>query len=127
MRLLQSTLIALLAGGLLATGVVAAPADPFKGAWVSIDVVDDSNQRLTFGGGGDTRRITLRDQDATVACGGGPAIVRGTGTISGDSITGNLSIRCANGNEAADAVVTFTYNSGTNTLADNFGTTWTRH
>ena len=122
-------------GGLLAAsvtallftsaGATAAPPDPFVGVWTSVDAVDGSDQIVAFGGSGDTRRITLRDTDATEACAtGGPAVVRGTGTVVGDTLSGDLLVHCADGSPSFTVEVTFTHSAGT--LDDGFGTTWHR-
>jgi hypothetical protein len=124
MRLVRPLFVALLLLALPAAGAAAAPSDPFRGSWVSIDVVDASSQRLSFGGNGATRMIVLRDKDATVACGGGFALVKGEGTIAGDTISGTLTVTCANGSPSFDVAASFTHVSGT--LVDGFGSTWER-
>ena len=127
MRLAHSVLIALTLAALGATSVLAAPSDPFKGSWRSIDA-DGSNQSLAFGGNGATRMVTLRDDNATTpACGGGPAVGRGVGEVDGDTIGGTFSLRCASG-AVFDADFEFTYDQATNTLTDSFGggVVWTR-
>lgn len=114
--------LVLVMGAAVAT---AAPPDPFRGAWTSTDVVDDSSQRLTFGGGGDTRTVRLFDADATVACGGGPVIARGVGSISGDTLTVEFSFNCASGAEPGPFTVEYTAVDGT--LEENISSTvWTR-
>ena len=64
----------------------AAPPDPFRGTWKSIDV-DGSNQTLSFGGVGETRMVHLFDDFASLApCSGGPATGTGVGSVDGTSI-----------------------------------------
>ena len=88
---------------------LAAPRDPFKGPWVSIDTVDGSSQRLTFGGNGATRNATLRDAGATVC--GYPAVdastvARGSGTVAGTTISVDWSGRCQPTGDTWEATVT---------------------
>jgi hypothetical protein len=124
MRIVRPMLLALVALVLAAGSSLAAPPDPFKGKWQSVDT-DGSNQVLALGGGGATRNVTLRDDFASV-CGGGVAIVRGTGTVAGDSLSGTFAVRCANGTAVPDAAITWEYDSVADTLTDSFGVVWTR-
>jgi hypothetical protein len=114
----------------LIPGAGAAPADPFKGGWRSVDAFDDSDQRLTFGGSGETRRVKLIDNDATAACDTG-GLVRGSGlgVVDGDSIEVTYELTCADGTPPFEATVTYDYDAATNTLSDTVGgltTTWHR-
>lgn len=82
--------------------------------------MDDSTQQVTFGGSGDTREVTLTDDNATVACEtGGQATARGTGTVDGNEIEAVLTLRCADGTPPLTATVTFTYDPDSDTLTDD--------
>lgn len=124
-------LLVLAALGLLLAAAPAGakgPSDPFQGRWTSIDIVDDSSQQLTFGGAGETRRVTLLDDFAT-GCGPeneSPAHARGVGTITGDTIDVAFHVHCTRTGERFDADFSFTYDGGTNTLTDTDGTIWAR-
>ena len=124
MKLLRAALLATIVATLMATTVLAVPKDPFKGNWKSIDT-DGSRQSLALGGRADWRNVNLRDNYAT-ACGGGTAIAKGKGTVSGASLSVTLSVHCANKTPIADTPYTFTYDSLTNTLTDSFGVVWSR-
>jgi hypothetical protein len=117
------TLFACIAMG---TAVSAASPDPFKGAWQSIDN-DGSDQTLSFGGGGDTRRVRLFDDGAS-ACGwpdlNVSANLSGTGVIDGVELTVDLSGRCSPGGDPIGAEVTFEAVGAT--LVDSFGVIWHR-
>jgi hypothetical protein len=109
----------------LAGVATAAPSDPFKGAWASIDT-DGSNQTLTFGGNGSTRRVTLFDDGASVCDGMVPATGRGTGTVDGSSLSVTYLLSCHPGGSFTTPEVTYTHDAGSNTLTDSFGVTWSR-
>ena len=127
MRVLRSAAIV---GALLMLAVsaaTAAPADPFKGAWVSVDN-DGSNQRLSFGGAGSTRSVSLFDDGAS-ACGypdvNVSARLSGRGTIDGDTLTVDLAGQCSPGGDPIGATVEYSA-PGDGTLVDSFGVTWHR-
>jgi hypothetical protein len=124
MRLARPFLVALALSAAVAGTTFAAPSDPFKGKWQSVDT-DGSNQLLALGGAGSTRQVTLHDDFAS-ACGGGVAVVRGIGTVAGDSLSGTFAVRCANGTAVPDTPVTWEYDSETDTLTDSFGVVWSR-
>ncbi len=69
----------------------AASQDPFVGAWEATDTLDGSSMVLAIGGGpANTHRLLLHDDAATLACpAGGPAIMRGKGTVSGNVFHGD--------------------------------------
>ena len=124
MRIVRPFLFAVAALTLSAGSVLAAPPDPFTGHWQSIDT-DGSNQVMALGGAGTTRKATMRDDFASV-CGGGVAIVRGIGTVAGDTMSGTFVVRCANGTPVPDTFLSWEYDSASNTLTDNFGVVWSR-
>lgn len=139
MRVLKKRIPALLAAAVLVFGLIpaafAAPSDPFRGAWRSVDAFDDSNQKLNFGGSGDTRQVKLFDDNATggICLSGGPAVGRGVGVVDGNTIEVTFDITCADGGTASGIVVLYEYDSATNTLSDTFTdgddeltTTWFR-
>lgn len=126
-----ATLIGVVAIAMATTaGALAAPPDPFKGQWQSIDAVDGSQQKLIFGGGGSTRNATLRDAGATV-CGfpevDASTVAHGRGTIAGANISVDWNGRCQPTGDTWSATVEYTYHAATNTLTENISTTvWTR-
>jgi hypothetical protein len=123
-------LSSLVVAALFATAAAAA-MDPFKGVWYSIDG-DGSNQRLTVGGGPDGMyRVSLFDDGATI-CGEDLSVAAfGTGQFSvlGNVLGGEFLLQCLASppyiwSEAF--YVSYTYNSGANTLTDSLGVTWYR-
>jgi hypothetical protein len=116
--------------GLTAFSAGAAPLDPFLGVWESVDL-DDSNQRLSFGGGGATRHVSFRDDNATggvCESGEGWFMARGTGEVDGDTISVVLTnARCEDRTTVTDEFhVEFVHDPATNTLSDDSGVTWFR-
>ncbi|MGH2653172.1 MAG: hypothetical protein ACRDHV_02335 [Actinomycetota bacterium] len=118
--------------GLGAWPAGAAPADPFLGVWESVDI-DGSNQRLSFGGGGTTKQVNFRDDNATggiCESGGGWFMARGTGEVDGDTISGvweSENIRCQDRTNVTDDVdFEFVHDPETDTLSDPSGVTWFR-
>lgn len=74
----------------------AAPPDPFAGAWLATDL-DGSNVRLQISiDANGVRRVVLTDDRTGPFCGGGPAQVIGTGTVSGSTLTMSGTLRCPN-------------------------------
>ncbi len=89
MKRLAACVLVILVVAVTAGPAISAP-DPFTGAWKSIDdppgpIGDLSNQTAAFGGGGATSQMHLVDDYATV-CGGGIAVVSGTGTVSDNTL-----------------------------------------
>jgi hypothetical protein len=120
----------LLLSALAAPAALAAPPDPFLGAWESVDAADGSNQTLHFGGGGATRRVGLHDDFAS-GCTAAPqgAVARGDGSLaSATTIEVAFDVRCQKTGDRIEAVVTFTYDPVSNTLEDDLAppTTWFR-
>jgi hypothetical protein len=114
-----------------AQALVAQPASaaevPFDGTWASIDT-DGSNQTLTIRGAGvHTRSMYLYDDMATV-CGGAPARVLGSGTIDGEVLFMNAVVACTPGGNPlrTRVVIGFSYDAGSDTLADSSGVVWYR-
>jgi len=119
--------IALVLATIAGPAAVASPPDPFLGAYESIDGFDGSNQRIAFGGHGDTRRVTLFDDDATGACAdGGPAWATGIGEVSGDEITVTFDLVCASGESFVAELVFTDLGDGTLTDSGPGNTIWYR-
>lgn len=126
-RKVATSLLAGLAIVVAVPGVAsAATPEDVDGFWTSVDAVDGSNQILVItelpGGGFGS---VLFDDDATVACGGGPALATGSGTLSGDTLTVTYQIRCFNGTDAPAASIDYEFDSGAGTLNESSGTVWT--
>lgn len=127
-RLLLPALVVLtLAGGVAEAG---GPPDPFRGAWTSVDAADGSDQTLHFGGGGSTRRASLRDRFAS-SCPLPPqgAVAKGEGVITSPAtIEVTFTVRCQRTGDTTVAEVTFTHEPASNTLTDDLAppTTWFR-
>jgi hypothetical protein len=120
----------LLAGlvGLALAPAVSAADTGFAGTWVSTDT-DGSTQALAIGRGS-TPAVTYQDFYAT-SCSddGAPSahfVATGRGTISGDW----LGVEFRNGRCGRHAIgpfgLGFSYDSGNDTLTDDFGITWYR-
>jgi hypothetical protein len=104
----------------------AAAADPFVGIWTSLDTRDSSNQHMTVArANGGAYAIALFD-DLASSCGGGSATGKGSGTRAGDTVSGTVTITCANGQVIPTAPFTLTYQRATDTLVDGLGVVWSR-
>jgi hypothetical protein len=130
MRIPGAILAAILLTFVLVSGTAAKPSDPFTGVWTSVDT-DGSNQTISFGGPGSLRFVHYFDDGAS-ACGwpedNVTATMNGIGTVSGDTLTTDLTGQC-NGGTGGDLFsdgVTYTYDSSTDTLTDSFGVIWHR-
>ena len=117
---LSMTMIALL----LASPASAQPPDPFLGSYRAVDF-DGSNESLVFGGPdaangpSNVRRVILRDDSASIACGGGPAFGEGIGFVDGNTIITILELYCDNrGTLIGEDRIDFTYHPETGTLTD---------
>ena len=87
----------LLTLSLVTTLGVSAKQDVFTGAWTGVDTEDGSNWRfLINGGGGGSYRFVILD-DSSSACGGVPAIGRGTATADGNVLTATIAWWCLSG------------------------------
>ena len=121
------------------THAAAATQSPFTGTWQAIDV-DGSLMTFTVSGAGSTVHVVLHDHYATgcvkyFGARGGNAILQGTGTIAGSTITFSIySFRCENGiSRPVDAgnSTQFFYDSTTDTMFSTLAswgqeTTWYR-
>lgn len=118
---MRSSIIWTVAVGLFALAAVAAgPPHPFTGHWEGTDPVDGSSIAVSIGGGPEPS-VTLRDDDATMACEtGGRAIVRGAGLVEGDTLfVEAFTVRCADGTPPFTVTATFTHDPVTGTLTDD--------
>lgn len=110
----------------------SAASDDFRGTWASIDPGDGSSQNLNIQGSGKAGKhsVFLRDAEATVACGGAPANVVGSGTVAGDTLTWFYTVTCpGSGQPPVHGLVGpgfFTYNADDGTLTDDAGAVWHR-
>jgi hypothetical protein len=117
---------------LVPTASSAATADPFTGAWESIDVGDSSYQTLeVYGSGSGGRHATrLYDTVATQACDGQAANVQGPGVVSGAEMTVQFTVTCpGTGRGPTTGLVgpiVYTYSPGSDTITDDSGTVWHR-
>jgi len=50
----------------------------------------------------------------------------GVGTVSVDTFTVTYTVNCHGGETFTSSEVVYTWDSGANTLTDNFGVTWSR-
>lgn len=106
----------------------AANDSPFLGTWESVDH-DGSNQLLAISGGGSGHfAMSLYDDAATVACGGAPARVSGTGAADGNDLSMTAAITCLpGGNFVRGRIeISFEYDPSTDTLTDFSGVVWER-
>ena len=129
-------IIALVASGLvvaaLSVGVVSpASADQgvLSGTWTSTDT-DGSHQTLEIRGSGrdGTYAVMLFDESATAACGGRPARLAGSGSVSDNDLLVTGALVCLPGGNLLEGRITvaFTYSPGADTLVDEFGVVWHR-
>ncbi len=124
----------ILAVGTLLGPVTAASAssDVFRGSWASIDPVDGSSQTLSIQGSGTggQHSLFLHDTVATVACGGGPANVTGSGTVDGNTLTWFFTVTCPGTGRPPIIGPTgpgfFIYHRADGTLTDDAGAVWHR-
>jgi len=106
----------------------AANDSPFLGTWESVDN-DGSNQSLAINGGGSGHfAISLYDDAATVACGGAPALVSGSGTADGNDLNMTAAITCLPGGNFVRGriAISFEYDPSSDTLTDFSGVVWER-
>jgi len=129
---LSATALSLLVTAMLVIGAAAAP-DPFKGTWHSIDT-DGSNQTLHIGGGpGGSYHMVYYDDGASVcgfdANGDFLAAASAVGRLGplGNTISTLAPVYCLASPRYLydlDAYFEYTYQAGTDTLVDQWGTVW---
>jgi hypothetical protein len=107
---------------------VTEPSDPFVGTWVSVDL-DGSSQRLGLTSVGSTYDVVLYDDMASMACGGGAAVLTGTAAPRNGPLLG-LSVvleelSCEGGRFVPHrTTLLFVLDGGTGRLSDSTGVTW---
>ena len=104
-----------------------AASGPLAGTWTSVDT-DGSNQTLDIRGSGRlVYSMYYVDDVATSACGGDAAQLTGRGYPDGDTVTMVGALTCVpGGNLVPSFALGFVYDSGTDTLTDEFGIVWHR-
>jgi len=113
------------------TVAASAATDVFVGTWTSIDN-DGSHQSLFIMGSGARGRhaVFVVDDAATVACGGAPAHVQGSGRVEGNVLSWFFTVTCPGTGAPPFTGRTgpgsFTYRVGTDTLRDDAGVIWHR-
>lgn len=128
-------LISLFSASMLALALAAptVAVGDFVGHWTSTDT-DGSSQTLDiwqtngfyqvvyFDDGGSVCGVFDENDDPIV-----PVLGKGRGTADGDELTVNSLLRCLMpGGVPFMATVTYTYDSGSDTLTDDFGVVWYR-
>lgn len=122
-------LVPLVAVGLVlgtAAPAAAATASDVQGIWTATDV-DGSNVTLAVAGGGDGEfRVVYFDDLATQACDDVPALLTGSATLSGDTLSGTIGGICFDGTATGVFDVEWHYDDGPpRTLTDSLGVVYT--
>jgi hypothetical protein len=110
------------------SSTAAASSGALAGTWTSLDT-DGSHQTLNVMGSGQRAySMVYIDDAATGACGGDPARITGPGYVDGDSVFLAGALVCLpGGNEFRERIgIRFDYDSGSDTLTDEFGIVWHR-
>jgi hypothetical protein len=129
-RMLTGTLaLWVVAAGLLALApTVSAASSVFAGTWLSIDT-DGSTQVLAVGEGA-TPAVIYEDFYASSCAEGGSASTHFVATGRGAVDNTTLWVEFRNGGCGRHAIgpfgLGFSYDSGSDTLTDDFGITWYR-
>ena len=116
------------AAAFLAPAAATAASGTLAGTWTSVDT-DGSKQTLDITGSGrHAYSMVYVDDSATGACGGSPARLSGPGFVDGSDVLMVASLVCLPGGNVVRSrlAVTFAYDSGSDTLADDFGIVWHR-
>jgi hypothetical protein len=125
----QLLLAPLLAVGLVlatAAPAAAATASDVRGIWTATDI-DGSNVTLAVAPRGDDFRLIYFDDLATAACDDVPALLTGSATLSGDTLSGTISGFCFDGTRTGVFDVQWEFDAGPPpTLTDIFGAEYTR-
>ena len=131
-KVLAVVSILLLSVLVFSTVAVAAEKSHFVGAWEGIDAYDGSYQIMQIRGGGNGQYVVILQDSVCSGCGESQPSCKGLGKgiISGGVLTADLTVHamgCPNCPcHGATAAIVFTYDSCTDTITDNVGTTWTR-
>ena len=108
-RLIGLLILGLLIVGVPATASAATPGD-FEGDWTATDGLDGSSEEMTITqlGSSGRLRVVLHDDGGSFCLADPlvPLVARGVGSVSGDDLTVNLKVKCANGVKGR-ATVTF--------------------
>ena len=115
-----------------ASAVLAPPASaasgPLAGTWTSVDI-DGSNQTLDImGSGRHAYSMIYFDESATQVCDGNPGMLSGPGFLDGDQLLQVGPIVCLPGGNVfrSRVAISYDYDTGTDTLTDEFGIVWHR-
>jgi hypothetical protein len=102
------------------------PDVPVAGTWESVDS-DGSHQTIKMSrrAKGGTYDLTLEDDDAQEACGGGPVTGNGPVTVAGSELSGEVVLDCASG-ATLEVPVRWTYREADDKLVDMAGVVWSR-
>lgn len=112
----------------LAPSAASAAPGPLAGTWTSIDG-DGSHQTLVVTGNGQhAYSMVYTDDAASDACQGNPARLSGPGFVDGSDLHMQASLVCLPGGNPIQGRLglTFSYDSATGTLMDDFGIEWSR-
>jgi hypothetical protein len=107
---------------------IGTGSGPLAGTWTSVDT-DLSHQTLDIVGAGDRVYSMVYDDDvASDTCGDGPARLSGPGFVDGDDVLMVAALVCLPGGNPfrGRLAVGFHYDSGADTLVDDFGVVWSR-
>jgi hypothetical protein len=122
-------LVPLFAIGLVFAAAVpagAATASDVRGVWTGVDSVDGSDLTLIVAGFGTTFRVIYFDNDATAACDSVPALLAGSATLSGDTLSGTISGICFDGTAIGPFGLEWLYDAESGTLSDNVGGSYSK-
>jgi hypothetical protein len=112
----------------VAGSATAAAKTSFTGLWISTDT-DLSTQVLRVGTG-TSPSVSYQDFYASVCFNAGSPTTHfnssGTGTVTGDTLDVHVSMSGCGPYDNGAYDVTYYYDSGTDTLSDDFGITWYR-
>ena len=102
------------------------PDAPVTGTWESVDS-DGSHQTINVSRGAEegTYDLTLEDDDAQEACGGGPVTGKGPLTVAGNELLVEIVLDCASGTRL-EVPVRWTYRDAGDKLVGLDGVVWSR-
>lgn len=104
----------------------AATASDVRGIWTGVDSVDGSDLTLVVAGSGTTFRVVYFDDDATEACDSVPALLAGSATLSGDTLSGTISGFCFDGTAIGPFGLEWQYDPESGTLSDSVGGSYSK-
>ena len=99
---------------------------PVAGTWESVDR-DGSHQTIKMNRAAErgTYDLTLKDDDAREACGGGAVTGNGPVTVAGGELSGEIVLHCVSG-ATLEVPVQWTYREADDKLVDIAGVVWSR-